>query len=64
VVLLRDPLLTLGPHRPYLDEQPFEPLPELPGSVRIGRPGRLADLVERAIVDAYDRGYRDRAEGH
>jgi lipase chaperone LimK len=25
---------------------------------------RLADLVERANADAYDRGYRDRAEGH
>jgi hypothetical protein len=26
--------------------------------------GRLADLVERANADAYDRGYQDRAEGH
>jgi hypothetical protein len=25
---------------------------------------RLADLVERANADGYDRGYRDRAEGH
>jgi lipase chaperone LimK len=25
---------------------------------------RLADLVERANADAYDRGYRERAEGH
>ena len=25
---------------------------------------RLADLVERAGADAYDRGYQDRAEGH
>jgi hypothetical protein len=26
--------------------------------------GRLAALVERANADGYDRGYRDRAEGH
>jgi hypothetical protein len=25
---------------------------------------RLADLVERTVADGYDRGYRDRAEGH
>jgi hypothetical protein len=25
---------------------------------------QLADLVERANADGYDRGYRDRAEGH
>jgi hypothetical protein len=25
---------------------------------------RLASLVERSNADAYDRGYRDRAEGH
>jgi hypothetical protein len=25
---------------------------------------RLADLVERANADAYDRGYRERAEWH